>query len=168
MEKINLKGTKNMTVGDHKRVIVGFAVPMFLSMLFQKLYNTVDALIVGQFLGTEALAAVTSSGSLVFLLISFFTGVTMGASVVISRYFGAGDMESVSRAIHTNVVLGFVLGLVLTAVGVFLSPHILVWMGTDPAVLPESIKYFQTYFSGILTVSMYNVFKGIRNAVGDS
>lgn len=157
-----------MTTGLPWRQITMFAVPVFLSQLFQQLYNTVDSLIVGKFLGTEALAAVGSSGTLIFLLISFFTGAAMGASVVISRYFGAGDYDRVERAIHTDIAVGLLCGAVLTFIGVSFTPTFLRWMGTDPDVLPDAIDYFRYYFLGIIAVVMYNICKGIMNALGDS
>ena len=160
--------TMDMTRGKPWRLITAFAIPVLLSQVFQQLYNTADALIVGRFLGDEALAAVSSSGTLIFLIISFFTGMSMGASVTISRYFGAGDYARVSRAIHTNVLLALLCGIVLTVFGVALTPTFLRWMGTDPDVLPEAISYFRYYFFGILAVVMYNTCKGIMNALGDS
>ncbi len=161
-------GTRNLTVGNPRKLILEFAVPVFLSQVFQQLYNTADSLIVGRYLGTEALAAVSSSGTLIFLLISFFVGTSMGASVVISRYFGAGDNERVSRAIHTTTLLGIASGIALTAIGVFLTPTFLRWMGTDPDVLPQAIEYFRYYFMGVIAIVMYNNSKGIMNALGDS
>ena len=160
--------TMDMTRGKPWRLITAFAIPVLLSQVFQQLYNTADALIVGRFLGDEALAAVSSSGTLIFLIISFFAGMSMGASVTISRYFGAGDYARVSRAIHTNVLLAILCGIVLTVFGVALTPTFLRWMGTDPDVLPEAISYFRYYFFGILAVVMYNTCKGIMNALGDS
>ncbi|MBS1408894.1 MAG: MATE family efflux transporter [Oscillospiraceae bacterium] len=166
---MNMDGsTMDMTRGKPWRLITAFAIPVLLSQVFQQLYNTADALIVGRFLGDEALAAVSSSGTLIFLIISFFTGMSMGASVTISRYFGAGDYARVSRAIHTNVLLAILCGIVLTVFGVALTPTFLRWMGTDPDVLPEAISYFRYYFFGILAVVMYNTCKGIMNALGDS
>ena len=160
--------TMDMTRGKPWRLITAFAIPVLLSQVFQQLYNTADALIVGRFLGDEALAAVSSSGTLIFLIISFFTGMSMGASVTISRYLGAVDYARVSRAIHTNVLLVILCGIVLTVFGVALTPTFLRWMGTDPDVLPEAISYFRYYFFGILAVVMYNTCKGIMNALGDS
>ena len=157
-----------MTKGSAWKLIVQFAVPVFLSQVFQQLYNTADALIVGRFLGDEALAAVSASGPLIFLLISFFTGLSMGAGVTISRYFGAGDYDRVSRAIHTDVMLGLISGVILTVVGVWLTPMFLRWMGTAPEVLPDAIAYFRYYFIGVLAVVMYNMCKSIMNALGDS
>jgi len=162
------KGTMNMTVGNVKRVIITFAVPVFISHLFQQLYNTVDSLIVGNILGKHALAAVSSSSSLLQLLISLMMGVSMGAGVVISRNFGANDEKGVSDAIHTAVGFAAIAGLTMTVVGVVLSPVLLQWMGTDPDVMPNSIVYFRNYFLGISAVALYNIFMGIMNALGDS
>lgn len=163
-----MEHTKDMTKGSPYPLILGFALPIFLSQLFQQLYNTADAFIVGQFLGTEALAAVTSSGTLIFLMISFFAGTAMGAGVVISRYFGAGNMKQVSRAIHTVLAFGIVSGVLLTVVGVALTPTFLQWMQTDPEVLPEAIEYFRYYFLGSLALVLYNICRSIMNALGDS
>ena len=160
--------TCNMTTGAPWRRITAFALPVLLSQVFQQLYNTVDALIVGRFLGDEALAAVTSSGPLIFLLVSFFEGLTLGAGVAISRYFGANDPARVDRAIHTNILVSAISGLLLTGLGVWLTPHILRWMDTDPEVLPDAIDYFRYYFTGVLAVVLYNACKSIMNALGDS
>lgn len=157
-----------MTKGSPWRLIVQFTVPVFLSQVFQQLYNTADALIVGRFLGDEALAAVSASGTLIFLLVSFFSGLAMGAGVTISRYFGAGDHEHVSRAIHTDLLMGLISGAVLTVIGVWLTPTLLRWMGTAPEVLPDAIIYFRYYFIGALAFVMYNICTSIMNALGDS
>lgn len=165
---IGAQGTRDMTQGGVYSNIIYFALPIMLSQIFQQLYNTADSLIVGHFLGTEALAAVSSSGTLIFLLVSFFNGTAMGAGVVISRYFGAGNNENVSRAIHTNIVFGLISGVFLTVIGVAFTPTFLVWMQTDPDVLPEAIEYFRYYFFGSVGLVMYNICRGIMNAVGDS
>ena len=167
-QNISPSHTKDMTEGNPYSLMLGFAMPIFLSQVFQQLYNTADAFIVGQNLGTNALAAVTSSGTLIFLMISFFAGIAMGAGVVISRYFGAGDEALVSRAIHTVLAFGLAAGVLLTAVGVALTPTFLVWMQTDPEVLPEAIAYFRYYFLGSLALVLYNVCRSIMNALGDS
>ena len=140
--------TLDMTKGSPWKLIAGFALPVLLSQIFQQLYNTADTLIVGRYLGDEALAAVSSSGPLIFLLISFFEGLTMGASVTISRYFGAGDHDRVQRAIHTNILVSTCSGIFLTGFGIIMTPQILRWMGTDPEVLPDAISYFRYYFTG--------------------
>ncbi len=172
MAAISLKrqgsATTDMTKGNPYSVMTKFALPVLLSQAFQQLYNTADSLIVGQFLGTDALAAVSSSGTLIFLLVSFFTGLSMGSGTVISRYFGAGDDEKVSRAVHTNIAFSIASGIFLTVVGVLFTPTILVWMQTDAEVLPDAIEYFRYYFLGSLALVMYNNCRGILNAVGDS
>lgn len=163
-----MRTAKLLTEGKPWKVLVSFATPIFLSQLFQQLYNTADSWIVGNFLGKDALAAVNSSGSLIYLLISFFVGASMGAGVVISRYFGAGDQESVSRAVHTNIVFSLICGVVLTVFGVTMTPHILRWMRVPEEVMPNSVAYLRFYFLGSIPVVMYNSMKGVMNAVGDS
>ena len=162
------ESVKDMTQGNPYSQIIAFALPIFLSQVFQQLYNTADTLIVGRFLGTNALAAVSSSGTLIFLLVSFFNGTSMGAGVVVSKYFGAKDSDKISSAIHTNIVFSLLCGVVLTLVGVFLTPTFLVWMKTDPDVLPEAIEYFRYFFLGSLAMIMYNACRGIMSALGDS
>lgn len=161
------KGTKLLS-GSIWKGIVSFAIPLFLGNLFQQLYNTVDSLIVGNFLGSDALAAVSSSGSLIFLLVGFFNGIAMGVGVVISKYFGAKDYDNLKKAVHTDVAFGLAAGLLLMGIGMLLAPQILVWMGTPESVLPNSIVYFRTYFAGSLAFVMYNIVMGILQAVGDS
>lgn len=162
------RGVRDLTAGNPYSLIVGFAMPVLLSQIFQQLYNTADTYLVSKFLGTDAMAAVSSSGTLIFLLVSFFNGTAMGAGVVISRYFGAGDPDRVSRAIHTNIALGLASSVFLTVIGVWLTPTFLVWMNTDVDVLPQAIEYFRYYFLGIIGLVMYNICRGIMNAVGDS
>lgn len=161
-------GTTLLTEGSILGKLFGFAVPLFLGNLFQQLYNTCDSLIVGNFAGSEALAAVSSSGSLIFLLVGLFNGIAMGAGVVIARYFGAREGEHLRRAIHATVFFGIVAGAALTVLGILLTPLLLRWMGTPETVLPQSIIYFRVYFAGALAVVLYNVAVGVLQAVGDS
>lgn len=157
-----------MTKGPIWKKIIAFAIPLFLGNLFQQLYNTADSLIVGNFLGSSALAAVSSSGNLIFLMVGFFNGLAVGAGVVVARYFGAKKFDLVQRAIHTIITLGFFCGMALTFVGVIAAPQILILMGTPPEVLPNSVTYFRIYFCGSLAFVMYNFLVGILQAVGDS
>lgn len=157
-----------MTSGNPCSLILQFTMPILLSQVFQQLYNTADAFIVGKYLGTNALAAVTSSGNLIFLLVSFFMGLAMGGGVVISRYFGARDERQVSRSVHTMIAFGLVSGVLLTIVGVLFTPAFLIWMRTDPEVMPEAVEYFRYYFLGAIAMVMYNVCRSIMNALGDS
>lgn len=165
MEAVN----KNlMTEGAIWKKIIYFAMPVFFGNLFQQLYNTADSLIVGNFLGSEALAAVSSSGNLIFLLVGFFNGIAMGGGVIIARYFGARDSENLERAIHTSVAFGIAASLILTIFGMALAPQILKWMGTPDEVMALSVSYFRIYFAGSFGFVMYNIFVGILQAVGDS
>lgn len=157
-----------MTEGTIWKILVRFALPLLLGNLFQQLYNTADSLIVGNFCGNEALAAVSSSGSLQHLLIGFFQGVFVGSSVLISRSFGAMDEEGVDNAIHTTVVFAVIAGVLLTILGVSFTPTLLRWMGTPESVMPKSITYFRIYCLGLLGLVLYNTSNGIFNALGDS
>lgn len=157
-----------MTQGPIGRILLRFALPLFLGNLFQQLYNTVDSLVVGNFSGNEALAAVSSSGSLCFLIIGFFQGVFAGASVVISRRYGARDGEGVDRAVHATVIFSLAAGLLMTALGVGFTPAILRWIGTPENVMPDSVLYFRIYCSGLLGLVLYNTANGIFQALGDS
>ena len=157
-----------MTEGSVWRHIVGFALPVFWGNLFQQLYNVVDSLVVGNFLGSDALAAVGSSSHLIFLMVGLFSGIFTGASVVISRYYGARDDANVRLAVHTTVAFGLAAGVVITIAGVLLTPHLLIWMGTPESVLPNSILYFRIYFGGVIFVILYNTAAASFPAVGDS
>ena len=158
----------SLTSGSVAKGMLVFAVPIFFSNLFQQLYNAVDSLIVGNFLGGEALAAVGSSGSLIFLLTGFVNGVSLGAGVLVARHYGAKDDTALRRAVHTTVALGLTAGVILSVVGVLLTPQILRWMDTPEEVLPNSIVYFRVYFMGSLAVVMYNMGASILQSVGDS
>ncbi len=157
-----------MTEGTVWKKIVFFAFPLLLGNLFQQMYNLVDSLVVGNFCGNEALAAVSSSGSLQHLLIGFFQGVFIGASVIISKCFGAKDKEGVDDAIHTTVVFALIAGAALTVFGVAFTPTILRWMGTPENVMPQSVSYFRIYCMGLIGMVLYNTTNGIFNALGDS
>lgn len=163
-----MDGQVRMTEGNIAGHMVKFAVPLFLGNLFQQLYNTADSLIVGNMLGEQALAAVSSVGNLIFLMIGFFQGVFIGAGVVISKYFGAKNTSDMRRAIHTTILFGLMAGAFLTLFGTILSPTLLSWMKTPADVLPEAVSYCTVYFAGSLSFVMYNACMGIMQAVGDS
>ena len=167
---MSTKATKStsLTEGSIAKKIIGFAIPLFLGNLFQQMYNMADSLIVGNFLGDAALASVTSTGSLIFLLVGFFNGTAMGAGVVIGRYFGARDYERVKKAVHTDVAFGLIAGVLMTIIGVCFTPIILQWMGTPADVLPNSVLYLRVYFLGSIASIMYNICMGILQAIGDS
>lgn len=161
--------TKNLlTEGPIWKRIIAFAIPLFLGNLFQQFYNTADSLIVGNFLGGDALAAVSSTGSLIFLTVGFFNGIAIGAGVIIARYYGARQIDELQRAIHTAIAFGILCGLLLTAIGILAAPVLLVWMKTPADVLPNSVLYFRIYYMGSLAFVLYNYFVGILQSVGDS
>lgn len=160
--------TLDFTEGSLGRKIIRFSLPLFLGNLFQQLYNAADSLIVGNTLGPQALASVSSSGSLIFMMVGFFNGLAMGAGVVISKYFGARNHERMQKAIHTDLAFGLVAGLFLTVFGVLMTPSILSWMRTPQDIIEGSITYFRIYSFGILFCVMYNITMGIMNATGDS
>lgn len=157
-----------LTEGSISRKIIMFAIPIFLGNLFQQLYNTADSIVVGNYLGSDALAAVSSSGSLIFLMVGFFNGISLGAGVVIARYFGAQKTEELQRSIHTTIAFGVIAGILLTVIGIAFTPTILRWMGTPSDILVNSIIYFRIYFMGSIAFVLYNIFVGILQSVGDS
>ena len=158
----------NMVEGKEWKKILIFAFPIFISSLFQQLYNSVDSLIVGNYLGDSSLAAVSSSGNLIFLFTSFFIGCFSGAGVLVSKYFGEKNYDNMKDAIHTDIAFGIISGLILTLLGVLLTPIILKLMQTDPEVLQESTLYFRWYFILVIGVVLFNCLSGILQAVGNS
>ena len=165
---MNHNEQNRLTEGSVPRKMLAFALPIFLSNLFQQLYNAVDSLIVGNFIGRAALAAVSSSSSMILLMVGFINGVSLGAGVLIARYYGAEDDDNMERAVHTTVALGLTAGVILTVVGVILTPQILKWIGTPADVIQNSILYFRIYFCGSSAVVLYNMGASILQSVGDS
>lgn len=167
-----MSGTKevnvDLTQGPIGKQILQFTVPLLLGNVFQQFYNAADTVIVGKFVGKEALAAVGSSGALINLLVSMLMGVAVGAGVVVSRYYGAKQYEEMRATIHTTIAFGLISGAVLTVVGVAITPLILRWMQTPESVMASSVMYFRIYFAGVLTTVMYNIGSGIYRALGDS
>ena len=157
-----------MTEGPIPSHVLRYALPLFVGNLFQQLYNTADALIVGNLVSSSALAAVTSTGTITFMAIGFFLGFSMGAGIVISRHVGAEDHEATRRAVHTTVAMGLLFSLVLTVAGFFLTPVVLRLMGTPEDVFPEANLYLRIYFGGSTGFVLYNTFVGILRASGDS
>ena len=157
-----------MTQGSPAKNIIFFAVPLLWGNLFQQLYNVADTLIVGNLLGNTALAAVSSSGNLVFLMVSLLSGMGMGGGVVIARFFGAGDIRNLRRAMHTAMAFGLLCGVALTIVAPIVAPMILRLIGTPEEVLPQSITYFRLYFLGSIGSVLFNTQMGILQSLGDS
>ena len=158
----------DLTKGPIGRQIVQFTVPLLLGNIFQQFYNAADTVIVGRFVGKEALAAVGSSGSLINLLVSILMGIAVGAGVVVARYYGARQYQEMRDTIHTTIAFGLIAGVVMSVLGVLITPAILRWMQTPESVLDSSVLYFRIYFAGVLTTVMYNIGSGIYRALGDS
>ena len=148
--------------------MLGFALPILAGYFFQQLYNTVDALIVGNYLDADALAAVTSTGSYTYLMIGFVTGFSTGAGIIVARHIGADNPEETEKAVHTAVALGCIFSVVMTALGILVTPGILRLMGTPDSVFGRSCRYLQVYFAGAGALVMYNMFVSILQASGES
>ena len=157
-----------MTEGKISKNIISFAFPIFLGNLFQQLYNVVDSLVVGNVLGKEALAAVSSTGSLIFLIVGFLGGIFVGAGVIISQHYGAKDKEKVSIAVHTTIAAGLIAGIIITIIGVVGTPWFLELMDTPEDVFVDAVTYLRIFFAGGIGIVMYNTCMGIFQAVGDS
>ena len=157
-----------MTEGVIWKQLLAFSLPLLVGNLFQQLYNTVDSVVVGNFIGSDALAAVGSSNSLINLIIGMFMGIGTGAGVIISQYYGAGEKQKLHWAVHTTMALSIVGGFLLIALGVLLSPLILVLMGTPESVMPGAVAYLRIFFCGSLFNLVYNMGSGVLRAVGDS
>ena len=157
-----------MTEGVIWKQILAFSLPLLVGNLFQQLYNTVDSIVVGNYVSSQALAAVGTSNSLINLIIGMFLGISVGAGVIISQYYGAKNHRKLSWAVHTCIALSIIGGLGMIVLGVWLSPIILVWMNTPADVLADSTTYLRIYFCGSLFNIVYNMGSGILRAVGDS
>ena len=146
-----------------------FFFPILLGTFFQQLYNTADAMIVGKYVGKEALAAVGgTTGNLINLIVGFFIGLSSGATVILSQFFGARDDRNVFRSVHTAMALAVCFGLFLTVAGLLLSPLMLRWMNTPEEVMEPALQYLRIYFLGMIPSLIYNIGSGLLRAVGDS
>ncbi len=157
-----------MTSGSITKLLIMFAVPLVIGNLFQQLYNTVDSLVVGNFVGSHALAAVGSTTSIINMIVMFFTGTSVGAGVVISRYYGAHDDEKLHIAVETTMAVTFICGIIFTGLGIFVAPYMLKFMSTPDDVLPSASVYLKIYFSGVFGLLVYNMGSAILRAVGDT
>ena len=158
----------DMTQGNITRHIISFALPLLIGNVFQQLYNTVDTWVVGNYVSNEAFSAVGTVGPIINMLIGFFMGLSSGAGVVISQYYGARRYEEVHDTVHTAMVMTLIMGVAFTAIGLAMTPFMLRLMNTPENVMRESTAYLTIYFSGILGLMVYNIAAGILRAVGDS
>lgn len=158
----------DMTEGSIIRHLITFALPLLMGNLFQQLYNTVDTWVVGNFVSNEAYSAVGTVGPIVNTLIGFFMGLSSGAGVVISQYYGAQRHDKVHDTVHTAILMTLILGVVFTGVGLAMTPLMLRLINMPDAVIPQATTYLSIYFSGLLGLMLYNIGAGILRAVGDS
>ena len=162
------KNTVLMTEGGIFKNLLFFAAPLILGNLLQQMYNAVDSIIVGNYVGSNALAAVGAGASLIYLLIAFSLGASVGAGVIVSQYLGAKDKEGVHKAVHTAMTISIILGLILTAGGILFSRKLLVMMNTPAEILDDAACYLRIYSYGLIFNVVYNMAAGILNAAGNS
>ena len=162
------KNTVLMTEGGIFKNLLFFAAPLILGNLLQQMYNAVDSIIVGNYVGSNALAAVGAGASLIYLLIAFSLGASVGAGVIVSQYLGAKDKEGVHKAVHTAMTISIILGLILTAGGILFSRKLLVMMNTPAEILNDAACYLRIYSYGLIFNVVYNMAAGILNAAGNS
>lgn len=173
MRKEKLKERKgkteiDMTTGSVYGHLIRFMLPLLAGNIFQQLYNMVDTWVVGNFVSNEAFSAVGSVGPITFMLIGFFMGLSNGAGVIVSQYFGAGQKEQVQKTVHTALLLTVIMGVVITVLGLILTPYMLTFMQTPEEVVPEAATYLTIYFGGVFGLMLYNVCSSILQAVGNS
>ena len=162
------KNTVLMTEGGIFKNLLFFATPLILGNLLQQMYNAVDSIIVGNYVGSNALAAVGAGASLIYLLIAFSLGASVGAGVIVSQYLGAKEKEGVHKAVHTAMTISIILGLILTAGGILFSRKLLVMMNTPAEILDDAACYLRIYSCGLIFNVVYNMAAGILNAAGNS
>ena len=165
---MNRNLVKDMTHGSEFKLLVSFAVPMLIGNIFQQVYNMVDSIVVGKYVGAGALAAVGSTGSLNFLFFSLCLGLTGGIGVVISQHFGAGDESGVRRTIFNSIYIIAVTGLIMSLLGIILARPVLTWLHTPSDILDDAVIYMQISCGGILAIAAYNGISSILRALGDS
>lgn len=159
---------KDLSVGKESKLIFQFATPMLLGNMFQQLYNVVDSIIVGQYIGKEALAAVGSSFPIIFTLISFIIGIAIGSTVIISQYFGAKDFDKVKRAIDTLYIFIFFASIFVSLLGIYFSTDIFKLIGLPEDIIPQASSYLKIYLSGLVLFFGFNATSAILRGLGDS
>jgi len=159
---------KNLTEGHSGNLIFRFAVPMLIGNVFQQSYSIVDSIVVGRYVGKEALAAVGASFPLIFMLISFVVGVAMGTTIIISQYYGAKDMKMVQRAIETMYIFLFIASIIVTILGISFSGPIFRLINLPEAVMPQAITYFNVYLTGMIFFFGFNGISSVLRGLGDS
>ncbi|HEX2919927.1 MAG TPA: MATE family efflux transporter [Bacteroidales bacterium] len=159
---------KDLTTGKESKLILDFAAPMLLGTIFQQLFSVVDSIVVGNFIGKEALAAVGASFPVIFVMISLVIGIVMGTTVVISQYFGAGDLEKVKKAVDTMYIYSAVAGVISSILGIIIAEPLLRLLDLPEDILPQATQYLRIYLSGMLIFFGYNGTSAVLRGLGDS
>ena len=159
---------KDMTIGNPMKIILLFSIPVLLGNIFQQFYNMVDTIIVGRYLGEDALAAVGSTGCLMFLVLGFANGIAQGFGVMISHAFGAKDFKLLKHNVALSLVLTVIISIVLSVPTVLASRQLLLWLNTPENILSLADSYISVIFAGIICTMAYNVASGILRGIGDS
>lgn len=167
-DKSKKKYEMDMCSGSIIKKMLIFALPLMLSSILQLLFNAADIVVVGKFAGDDSLAAVGSTGSVINLLTNLFIGLSIGANVLVARYYGAKREDDLKSTVHTAILLSIISGLVLTVVGVVGAKHILTWMSTPRDILDLAVVYIRIYFLGMTAMMVYNFGAAILRAVGDT
>lgn len=160
--------SQRITEGVIWKKLLFFFFPILLGSFFQQMYNTVDTIIVGRFVGTRALAAVGATSALLNLMNGFFIGLSTGATVLLSQFYGAKSKQGVQDALHTGVALSLLLGAVVMLLGYCFGPRLLGLMNTPESCLDDAVLYIKIYFGGAIASMLYNMGAGILRAMGDS
>lgn len=159
---------KDMTKGNELRQLLLFTLPMLIGNVFQQLYNWVDSIIVGNYLGADPLSSIGVTGSVNYLFFALAFGLSMGAGILVSQYFGAGETELVKKAILSCTYIIMLAGLAFSILGIFTARPILTWMGTNPDLMEDAVTYMQIYTGGTVAVAAYNLISSYMRALGDS
>lgn len=159
---------QDLTNGNEGKLIFKFAAPMLLGNVFQQLFSVVDSIVVGNFVGKEALAAVGASFPVIFIMVSMIIGLVIGTTVVISQYFGAKNLVKVKRAIDTMYIYSAVFGIITTVVGIIIAEPLLRLLGLPEDIMPQAVKYLQIYLSGMIVFFGFNGTSAVLRGLGDS
>lgn len=168
MERIRQSREIDMLHGSLGDKIIRFALPVAATGILQQLFNAADIAVIGRFVGKEAMAAVGSNNSLIGLMVTMFSGIAMGANVVIARSTGQGNREGIQKAVHTSILIAFVGGLIMTLIGELLARPILHWMGVPQEIFGEALRYIRIYFAGLPVIFLYNFESAIFRSQGDT
>ena len=161
-------GAQDMTVGSPVKKLIQFSIPLLIGNLAQQLYNTVDSIVVGQYVGDNALAAVGASGPMINLLLVLFVGISTGAGVMTAQYFGAKRRQELSNTVGTTVVMTLLVSLAVMVAGPLLVPPFLRMVGTPAEIFEMTSSYMTIYFLGIAGMAYYNIIAGMLRGMGDS